>query len=49
MFVKFISSMPILAESTDSLLKRADIVFNVVVPIAIIIMLVGAIFGKKDK
>lgn len=45
----FLNVMPILSGSVDSTLKRADIMFNVIVPIAIVIMILGAIFGKKDK
>ena len=49
MFVNILTISPILTESTDSLLNRADIMFNVVVPITLVIMVLGAIFGKKDK
>ena len=45
----FLNVMPILSGSLDSTLIKADIVFNVIVPIAIVIMVLGAIFGKKDK
>lgn len=45
----FLNVMPILSRSVDSTLKQADIMFNVIVPIAIVIMVLGAIFGKKDK
>ena len=45
----FLNVMPILSGSVDSTLKQADIMFNVIVPIAIVIMILGAIFGKKDK
>ena len=49
MFAKLVNFMPILAGSTDSLLKKADFVYYVLVPVAIGIMAVRAIFGKKDK
>lgn len=39
---------PILARSTDSVLKMSDFVFNILVPVALVIMVLGAIFGKKD-
>ena len=45
----FLNVIPILSGSLDSTLKQADFMFNVIVPIAIVIMVLGAIFGKKDK
>ena len=45
----FLTVIPILSGSLDSTLKQADIMFNVIVPIALVIMVLGAIFGKKDK
>lgn len=49
MFHSFVNMMPLLAESTDQLLRRADIMNYIIVPVAIVIMFLGAIFGKKDK
>ena len=44
-----IHMMPILARSTDSVLRWNNILCYIVVPVALAIMILRAIFGKKDK
>lgn len=47
MLDKMINTIPMLVESTDSLLKRADFINYIAVPVGIGIMLLAAIFGRK--
>ena len=49
MLDKYVGMLSILARSTDELLQRSDIMFNVVVPVALVLSIVLSIFGKKDK
>ena len=49
MLYKYLSLLPILSKSMDEMRQSSEIMFGVVTPIVIVIMIVGAIFGKKDK